>query len=64
MFAPTHVVGDDANPVFRELAKQQQAPSWNFNKYLIDRNGKVVHHFSSNTAPDSSALEKAIKSVL
>lgn len=64
MLAPSHVLGDDANPVFRELAKQTQAPDWNFNKYLIDRDGKVIKHFDSNTAPDSPALEKAINSVL
>jgi glutathione peroxidase len=64
MLAPTHVRGDDANPVFRELAKQTQAPSWNFNKYLVDRTGKVVKHFGSNTDPDSPELEQAIEGVL
>ena len=64
MFAPTHVRGDDANPVFRELAIQTEAPSWNFNKYVVDSTGKVVMHFDSSTSPDSPALKKAIESVL
>jgi glutathione peroxidase len=64
MLAPTHVRGDDANPVFLELAAQTQAPSWNFNKYLVDRAGKVVMHFGSNTAPESPELEQAIERVL
>lgn len=64
MIAPTHVRGEDANPVFRELAKQTQEPSWNFNKYLVDRSGKVVMHFGSNTSPDSPVLQQAIESVL
>ncbi len=64
MLAPTHVRGDEANPIFRELAQQTQAPGWNFNKYLVDRSGKVVMHFDSNTTPDSPVLEKAIESVL
>ncbi len=64
MIAPSHIKGDDANPVFRELAAQSQAPSWNFNKYLVDGSGKVVQHFGSNTSPDSKVLTAAIESVL
>jgi glutathione peroxidase len=64
MLAPSHVKGSEANPVFRELASQTQAPSWNFNKYIIDSSGKVVGHFGSNTRPDSKVLEAAIESVL
>ncbi len=63
MIAPSHVKGDDANPVFRELARQTEEPSWNFNKYLVDRDGKVTH-FGSRTAPDDKALTAAIESVL
>ena len=64
MIAPSHVRGEEANPVFRELARQSQPPSWNFNKYLIDRSGNVVAHFGSNTRPDSNEIEAAIESVL
>lgn len=64
MIAPSHVKGAQANPVFRELAKQSQPPSWNFNKYLVDGSGKVVQHFGSNTRPDSKVLAAAIESVL
>lgn len=64
MIAPSHVRGDDANPVFAELAKQAERPSWNFNKYLVDGNGKVVEHFGSNTSPDDADLGAAIESVL
>jgi glutathione peroxidase len=64
MLAPTHVRGDEANPVFRELARQTSAPGWNFNKYLVDQSGKVVMHFGSNTAPDDPALLQAIENLL
>lgn len=64
MLAPSHVKGANANPVFSELANQTQAPSWNFNKYLVDGSGKVVGHFGSNTSPDSKVLQAAIESVL
>jgi glutathione peroxidase len=64
MLAPTHVRGADANPVFLELAKQSEAPNWNFNKYLVDSAGKVVMHFGSSTTPQSVELEQAIERVL
>ena len=64
MLAPSKVRGSDANPVFRELTAQTEAPSWNFNKYLVDGSGKVVQHFGSNTRPDSRELTAAIESVL
>ena len=64
MFAPSHVRGDGVNPVFRELTLQTEAPSWNFNKYVVDSAGKVVMHFDSSTSPNSPALKKAIESVL
>lgn len=63
MIAPSSVKGDAANPVFRELARQTQAPGWNFNKYLVDRDGKVTH-FGSNTAPDDKVFVAAIENAL
>jgi glutathione peroxidase len=64
MIAPSHVKGVDANPVFQALNSQSEAPSWNFNKYLVDASGRVVQHFGSNTQPDSKALEDAIENLL
>ncbi|CAL96406.1 glutathione peroxidase [Azoarcus olearius] len=64
MFAPIHVRGGDAHPLFRELARQSQAPRWNFHKYVVDRQGKVVASFESAVKPDApevlAALERAI----
>lgn len=64
MFAPSHVRGADANPVFAELGKAQGAPKWNFYKYLIDRNGKIVAKFASTTAPDDAKLVAAIEALV
>lgn len=64
MLAPSPVSGKDANPIFKELAKQTTSPSWNFNKYLVKPDGKVVEHFGSLTSPDSKKLTKAIETVL
>jgi glutathione peroxidase len=64
MLAPTSVKGATANPVFQELARQSQAPSWNFNKYVISADGKSVRHFGSLVTPDSAELNRAIEGVL
>jgi len=64
MLAPQHVKGPRANPVFRELARQTKAPGWNFNKYLVQGDGKVVQHFGSSVAPDSKEFTAAIEKVL
>jgi glutathione peroxidase len=63
MFEHTAVKGDAANPAFKYLATKTQQPSWNFNKYLIDSNGKVSH-FGSMTKPLDSKLEEAVQQSL
>ena len=52
MFAKTTVTGDGANRLFRRLTAAAGAPEWNFNKYLVDRRGRVVARFSAGTEPD------------
>ncbi len=64
MFAPSSVTGAKANPVFRELARQAREPSWNFNKYLVSSEGKVVAYFGSSTKPESKELNAAIERLL
>lgn len=64
MFAPISVRGSDAHPIFRELAAQAEAPRWNFHKYVVGRDGRVVASFSSRVAPGDAALEAAIESAL
>jgi glutathione peroxidase len=64
MYAEMHVRGPDANPLFAELARQSRAPGWNFNKYLVDRDGKVVAAFGASTRPDSTELREAIEKLL
>ncbi len=65
MFSRSSVKGDAANPLFKELtAKTGKAPTWNFNKYLVGRDGKVIAHFDSKVEPDSAELTKAIEAAL
>lgn len=64
MLSPTAVTGRDANVVFAELARQQRAPRWNFNKYLVSPEGRVTAYFDSGTAPESPQLDQAIAALL
>lgn len=64
MLAPTSVKGDQANALFKYLGKEKGAPKWNFNKYLLGKDGKVIEHFSSSTSPDSDSLRKSIDKAL
>ncbi|MGQ0620635.1 MAG: glutathione peroxidase [Panacagrimonas sp.] len=65
MFGRTTVLGTQANPLFRTLtARTGQAPDWNFNKYLVGRDGKVMAHFGSDVKPDSARLTQAIEDAL
>ncbi len=66
MFAASSVRGDKANPFFRALIAQGATPPrWNFYKYLIGRDGKLIDSYSSMTGPDDrkllAAIEKSLK---
>ncbi|MGZ8273347.1 MAG: glutathione peroxidase [Burkholderiaceae bacterium] len=65
MFAKTSVRGDKANPLFAALAKSTgQAPKWNFHKYLIDRQGRVLKAYPSQVEPMDGRLTKEIEAAL
>ena len=64
MFATSSVKGKKANNFFKGLIKKTGVePEWNFNKYLISRNGEVKH-FNQSVEPDDSELVKSIKILL
>jgi glutathione peroxidase len=65
MFAKSSVRGAQANPLYRQLAQAAGGPPlWNFHKYLIARDGKVVAGYTTMTAPDSASLVKDIEKQL
>ncbi len=64
VMATSDVRGSDANPVFKGLGEAKGYPTWNFNKYVVDGEGNVVEHFSSDVGPDSSKLRTTLDSVL
>mgnify|MGYP006158147415 CR=1 FL=1 len=65
MFEKVQVRGSGATPLYRDLAEATgEAPGWNFHKYLIDREGKVVASFGSRTTPDDPKLVAEIEKQL
>lgn len=65
MFAKSVVSGSAPNPFYADLAKATgKAPAWNFHKYLIDRNGKVVDSFPSKVTPEDRQLVGAVEKAL
>lgn len=65
MFAPSHVTEPNPNPVFKALiAATGSQPKWNFYKYLIARDGKVVGDYSSLTSPDNKDFVAKIETLL
>ena len=65
MFEKVHVVGAGATPLYRELlVATGDAPAWNFHKYLLGRDGKVLASFPSKTPPDDPAIVAAIERAL
>ena len=65
MLATSKVRGKKANPFYKKLIEESgYSPSWNFNKYLISRDGNVVSTFGSKVKPDSKELTAKIEELL
>jgi glutathione peroxidase len=68
MLAKVDVNGDDAAPLYKWLKKEKpgllgsEAIKWNFTKFLVDRDGKVVARYAPNDTPESIApdIEKLL----
>ncbi|WP_371192930.1 glutathione peroxidase [Glaciecola sp. SC05] len=64
MFEPISVRGKNADPLYAKLAEQTgKSPKWNFNKYLMDKNGNVTH-YGSRTRPDDEDFLKDLNAAL
>jgi glutathione peroxidase len=59
------VRGPDATPLFRQLAQQSgSVPGWNFHKYVVGRDGKVVAAFPSAVAPGDARVAAVVEAAL
>ena len=68
MFSKVEVGGPDAHPVYAYLTSQPKPVggpvAWNFQKYLVDRDGRVVSKFESRVKPDDPKLVSAVDALL
>ena len=70
IFDKVHVKGGNAIELYKFLSDKKQngkvstAPKWNFYKYLIDKEGRVIDFFHMITKPTASRLKRKIKALL
>ena len=56
--------GPEQSPIYAYLGKTGNLPNWNFCKYLVGKDGKVIAFFPSKVAPESKDLKDAIETAL
>jgi len=68
LFDKLHTIGAERHPLYTALSgPASPAPgpvTWNFNKYLISHDGRILAHFESEVEPESATLTKAIDAAL
>jgi glutathione peroxidase len=69
MFSRISVKGSDQHELFRQLTTAENQDftgdiNWNFEKFLIDEEGRLVRRFRSNVTPQSNELTSSIDSLL
>ncbi|HTM14874.1 MAG TPA: glutathione peroxidase [Bryobacteraceae bacterium] len=70
MFSKISVKGSDKAPLYQFLTDKNANPKtggeipWNFTKYLVDRDGKVLARFDAPVEPESKELTSAIEAAL
>lgn len=65
LFAKRKVTGGDKDTIYKFLtAGGLKEPTWNFTKYLVGRDGKVIARFAPKTKPDEKALLETIEKAL
>lgn len=69
MFSKISVKGDDQHPLFTYLTSAENPDftgeiKWNFEKFLINKQGKLIHRFRSDVKPQSDEIKKAIEKEL
>lgn len=68
MFEKIHVKGPEQHPIYRKLTDTQSPfpgdVKWNFGKFVVGRDGRILARFDSDTEPDSNALLSTIEKAL
>lgn len=70
MFAKISVKGEDKHPLYKFLTEPATNPqfageiSWNFNKFLVGKDGKIINRFSTKDKPEDEKVIQAIEQAL
>jgi glutathione peroxidase len=70
MFSKISVRGRDMHPLYRWLTSRRTNPgfagaiTWNFNKFLVGRDGRVVARLRTRDEPESDAVSSAVEAAL
>lgn len=64
LFAKISVKGENIAPLYQFLTSQAGDVTWNFNKFLIGKDGKIIKHFESKDKPEGEAVVGAIEQAL
>ena len=70
MFTKISVKGTDKAPLYQYLTDTNANPKtggeikWNFTKFLVDRNGKILARFEPAVTPDSPEVTAAVEAAL
>ncbi len=67
MFSKIHVKGRKKAPLYEYLTEHSDKPgkvTWNFNKFLVDREGRVIDRFETKIEPDAPEIAAAIEKAL
>ncbi|MCF7803274.1 MAG: glutathione peroxidase [Candidatus Marinimicrobia bacterium] len=70
MFSKISVKGEDQHPLYTYLTSEETNPefageiTWNFNKFLIGKDGQILNRFKSKDKPQSDKVIKSIKNAL
>jgi len=65
MMSKVSVKGEDKTPLYGYLTENTGGDvKWNFSKFLVDKNGKIVSRFESKVTPESPELTSAVEKAL
>lgn len=67
LFSKISVMGDDQHPLYRMITSDAKVGGeirWNFQKYLVDRDGNLMHKFPSRVKPMSDEIVSAVEAAL
>ncbi len=63
MFAKVKIVGEGSHPLFAALTSGKDV-QWNFEKFLLGKDGKLISRYGSDAEPEGGDIEAAVKTAL